>query len=194
MVIDGIEYTLLRDYDQAKGIYKHLTFDGKITYLDSRVQKILTRPCAAAMNTALKTDLGLILTTAICAGISAAGTFLSGGRVRGKDKQYFLSFVKIYMDPVLQNPVAGDTTWADWLYGHVRCGLAHSFAIDLGGVEFEISEYVELKRCGPEISPAHLLADFAQGFLRYLQDVRNSGPTGKLGADFEKRFEKIFHD
>lgn len=195
MIIDGVECTLLRDYDQEHKIYHHLSFDGKVKYLHGRIEMILLKPARTAMKEALRTDLGFILTTAICAGISAAGPFLKGRRAPPrKDQQYFLDFVKAYMDPVLQDSIKPGLTWAEWLYGKVRCGLAHGYAIEYGGVEFEVPNYVLVKTCGPEMNPEHLLEDFAKGLSKYLQDVAKSGPTGDLGSKFEKRFIEIFHD
>jgi len=193
MKIDGIQYSLFKDYD--KGKYKHLTFSGKVTYLDARVDRILIRPCASAMKTALQTDLGLILVTAICAGISAASTYLKGQKApHGKDEEFFLGFVRAYMDPVLQEPAVGSLTWAEWLYKHVRCGLAHNFTIETGGVEYEASSYVELKSYGPEVRPQDLLADFSRGWSRFLDDVIRAGPGQSLGALFVKRFDEVFKD
>ena len=80
MIIDGQDYTFLKDYD--KGKYRHLSFGGKVTYLRERVELILLRPCRSAMSAAaVETGgMGLVLTTAICATISAASTFLRGRR------------------------------------------------------------------------------------------------------------------
>ncbi len=194
MLIDGVEYALLKDYD--RGRYTHLSFSGKVTYLEERVNLVLLAPCRWAMQSAAKTDLGLVLTTAICAGISAAGTFLKGRRAqkRGEDKTFFTDFVNRYMETILQSAVPGGTTWVEWLYGDVRCGLAHNFTIESGGVEYEVPSYVAVKPCGPEISPGCLLEDFANGWSKYLNDVRAAGPAKGLGALFEKRFDDVFHD
>jgi hypothetical protein len=193
MKIDGTDYTLFIDYDRGK--YGKLMFQGKVTYLEARVQRILLRPCMTSMKTILESDLGLVVPTAICAGISAASTFLNGTEAkRGKDKIFFLGFVKRYMNKILQDNISCGGTWADWMYTELRCGLAHSFAIEKGGVEYEIPGYVEDKRCGPEMKPSKLLDDFSGGWSRYLDDVRTDGPKKGLGQLFETRFDKIFHD
>jgi len=156
MKIRGIEYTLFKDYD--KGRYTNLCFADKVTYMHGRVRRILIGPCLEAMKSALKTDLGLVLVTAACAGISAAGTYLNGQQAPpGKDKQHFADFVNAYMNPDLQTAGPDNMTWTDWLYSHVRRGLAHSFTIDSGGVEYELEGYMEMKRYGREINPHALL-------------------------------------
>lgn len=193
MKINGQEYTLLRDYD--KGKYHYLSFDGEVTYLRERVDFILLNPCRKAMSTAKENDLGLVLATAICAGISAASTFLNGKDSRGQDKTFFLGFVRRYLNPALQDPISSlSITWAEWLYRDVRCGLAHGFMIHNGGVEYEVSNFIEEKPCGPEISPKLLLEEFSKGWTKYLGEVLNGGPSKNLGLLFEQRFKQIFND
>ena len=84
MIIDGHDYTLFRDYD--KGKYGFLTSSGRVTYLEARVNLVLLRPCQVAVKDALNNSLGLVLTTAVCAGISATGTFLKGKRERPEER------------------------------------------------------------------------------------------------------------
>ncbi|OLB41102.1 MAG: hypothetical protein AUH11_00360 [Acidobacteria bacterium 13_2_20CM_57_17] len=90
-------------------------------------------------------DLGLILATAICAGISAASTFYAGREAkRGEDKRFFTGFVTRYMQLPSQKP-NHRIVWVEWLYKDVRCGLAHNFTIMHGGIEYQISPlYTEI--------------------------------------------------
>jgi len=195
MKIDGQDYTLLRDYD--KGKYQYLTFEGKVEYLRARVELILLSPCRSAMSAAAVENggMGLVLTTAICAMISAAGTFLKGKRAPPRqDESFFLDFVHQYMHVDLQQEVPNhNMTWVGWLYRDVRCGLAHAFAIETGGIEIS-QKYLEVKPYGPEICPKQLLEDFASGWTRYLSRVLSDGPGNGLGELFERRFDQIFHD
>jgi len=193
MWIDGHEYTLLRDYDKSK--YQHLSFNGKVTYLSARVELILLRPCKSAMSAAAVEDggTGLILTTGICAMISAASTFLKGTQTSGQDKQAFLEFIGKYM-PCLNDTIRSlGITWAEWLYRDVRCGLAHGFTIERGGIENGLN-YLEETQHGPEISLSRLLEDFAKGWSNYLADVERDGPNNGLGQLFQRRFDEVFHD
>lgn len=193
MTIDGYEYTLLKDYD--KGQYRHLSFDGKVTYLSARVNLILLDPLRKTAPYLLENSLGLVMTTAVCAGISAAGTYLKGQQApRGKDRVYFLDFVRDYMDARLQEPIVGYKIWAEWLYDDVRCGLSHAFAIKNGGIEVQVTNYLELKQCGPEIHPVEFLEDYARGWSKYLGQLRELGQGHRLGASFVKRFGEVFHD
>jgi len=190
--IDGHDYQLFKDYDTGK--FKYLTFEGKIAYLAARVDKILIGPCREAMKTS-GNDLGLVLATAVCAGISAASTFYNGRRANpGDDKKLFTDFVMCYMQLPHQKPEPR-MSWVEWLYRDVRCGLAHSFTIMNGGIEYEVSPaYTEIKNYGPEIEPRELLRDFAEGWSKYLSDVKRDGPVQGLGAKFAVRFDQIFYD
>jgi hypothetical protein len=193
MIINGVDYTLLRDYD--KGKYHALDFGGKVTYLRARVELILINPCKAATSVAAiqNAGMGLILATGICAMVSAASTYHSGGR-SGQDRAAFLAFVNKYMPQLKTKIVASPSiTWAEWLYDDVRCGLAHGFTIKRGGIEDE-QAYLRETTHGPEISLSLLLEDFAQGWARYLADVECAGPTKALGILFDRQFKHVFRD
>jgi len=191
VIIDGQDYTLLKDYDAGK--YKHLTFDGKVIYLGARVERILIAPCREAMKTP-GNDLGLILATAVCAGISAASTFYEGREVGPREnRQFFVAFVSRYMRLASQSAKPG-LSWVEWLYKDVRCGLAHNFTVLSGGIEYEVTSYTEVKTYGPEINPLELLQDFAEGWSKYLSDVRRDGSGKGLGEKFAARFDQVFHD
>jgi hypothetical protein len=43
VIINDQDYRLSKDYDTGK--YKHLTFNGRVTYLDARVKRILIAHC-----------------------------------------------------------------------------------------------------------------------------------------------------
>ncbi len=200
MEFRGINYSLLKDYD--KGKYAHLKFAEKVEYLRARVEFILIEPSRAIVAKAGLKDgtplgnLGLVLATGLCAGISAAGTYLKGRRAqkRGEDEGFFVDFIRTYMDPVLQSNNSLGTTWATWIYKEVRCGLAHAFVIENGGIEYEVQGYVEEKPYGPEINPSRFLEDFASGWQRYLGDVTKDGQGIGVGSLFEARFDQVFSD
>ena len=185
--IDNHEFTLFRDYD--RGDYHRLTFSGKISYLRQRVDLILIRPCQNAMEDAQNNNMGLIVATAICAGISAASTFLHGKRAseKGDDRRFFNDFVKGYMSPVIANE-------SEWLYRKIRCGLSHNFTILEGGIEVSLGSYVDKGRAEQEMDPQIFLDDFAQGWSQFLDEVRREGENSHPGKNFVKRFDEIFRD
>ncbi len=122
MLIEGKDFSLYKDYDQKEypEFPRILSFRGKVTYLEARVELILISPCRLELERARDTNMGLILATATCAGISAASTFLKGQSApRGKDREYFLHFIRDYMNSILVDAAAapqGCSSWAEWLY------------------------------------------------------------------------------
>jgi hypothetical protein len=194
--IDGHAFELLRDRDQ--GDFHRLSFAGKVTCLEKRVEGILIDPCRREFARAIpeRTATGLVLVTAVCAGISAASTFLNGRQAPpGQDGHYFKGFITAYMNPTLDSAgPTGFTSWADWLYKDVRCGLAHNFTILTGGMQLENAcSYVRMASHGPEIHAPTFLDDFASGWATYLAAVRSSA-NGDLGRRFQDRFDQIFRD
>ena len=194
--LHGIRHSLF--LDENRGKFQHLkTLDDKIKYIRTRVQLVLFGPCRAVLKEATTNYLGLVVATAICAGISAAGSFMYGDlpKWRGKpvrDADRFKGFVKKYM----QGPRGqmSKVAWADWLYKSVRCGLAHGFTIEEGGIEIALNEYVRQRRDGPQMNPMRLLDDLDLAWLADLDDVRNEGPQSALGRRFLERFDAIYKD
>lgn len=174
---------------------------GKIEYMRARVHRDLIRPCRLALRYQDRVAVGLLVPGLVCAGISAAATFLNGARARrARDQAIFVDFVRDYMHPDLQQPLTHPTdqnvsTYADWLYRYVRCGLAHGFALEWGHIEnFRLGAYINRSAAGqPQINQDELVEDFARGWSRYL-DAVNIAPTGPLARNFEIRFDAVFHD
>jgi hypothetical protein len=199
VIICGHEYTLYVDYD--RGSFHYLDLLGKVSYMRGRVDRDLLRPCRLALRVQRRVAVGLLVPSLICAGISAAGTFLNGARARsGEDRPVFLEFVRRYMHADFQGALTNPSnrtisTYADWLYAYIRCGLSHAFALEWGHIENSgLGAYLRLSTVGqPQINQDALVEDFARGWERYLDDVA-ADPTAKIARDFSERFGEIFHD
>jgi len=198
MVICGNDYTLYVDYDRGKYIF--LDLQGKVTYMRARVERDLVGPCRIALRYQHRVAVGLLVPGLVCAGVSAAGTFLNGARLRGRDQALFVNFVRVYMHPDLQRPLTNPAdlqtaNYADWLYRSVRCGLAHAFALEWGHIEnSRLGSYVNISADGqPQINQNALVEDFAAAWNRYLGDVVGD-PASLLAQRFAMRFDAIFHD
>src|ERR1700680_1769539 len=193
-MICGQNYTLYVDYDRGK--FQYLDLAGKITYMRERVDRDLIRPCRLALRYQDRVAVGLLVPGLVCAGVSAAATFLNGARaLRGHDQAVFVDFVRNYMHSDLQRPLDNPTdpkvsNYADWLYRYVRCGLAHSFVLEWGHIEnSHLGAYVTLSASGqPQINQDELVQDFAKGWERYL-DIVAAAPTDPLARKFEHRFD-----
>ncbi len=190
--IGGIEYHLFKDYDTRDGKFRHLSFMGKVTYLEERVKKILLEPCHKGMQGELRDHLALILVTGVCAGISAASTYYKGKDSRSDNKIFFVDFVNRFMGPVLQTTGPKGMPWSEWIYRDLRCGLAHNFTVMFGGIEYSASPYVQLMAHGPQINPERFLQDFDNAWTSYLLIVRQGGCDSDEGKKFQSRFDKVF--
>ena len=189
------ECTLLLDEDRS--ILPQLTFGGKVDWLDARVKFALIDPCRAAMRDWHKNDMGLILVTSICAGISAASRFYTCPLPRGKgaDKKAFVCFLTKWVGAKFGEEVPGENslTWADWLYFNVRCGLAHAFTVEMGGFDIGMSDPLKLdSQQRPKVDAEDLLRAFEEGWGNYLAAVRRQGPRGPMGERFERRWDEVF--
>ncbi len=158
-----------------------------------RVKMVLLDPCRKALDVADEIHVGLIVPTIICGGISAASTFLNGQSAPGgQDGAYFKSFVLRYMNGSLQNDPGIGGTWADWMYSKLRCGLAHAFTIESGGVETQ-GPYLVPGSPDPKMNLRLLLDDFENGWNRMLDDVVTT-PADQLAKNFVTRFDRVFQD
>jgi hypothetical protein len=196
MTICGQDYKLYVDYDRGK--YHYLDLPCKVTCMRARVDRDLVRPCRLGLRYQDRVAVGRLVPGLICAGISAAGTFLDG--TRGNDRVLFVNFVRGYMHHDLQTPLVCPadprvTDYADWLYKYVRCGLAHGFALEWGHIENSlVIAYVGISTSGqPQINQDELVEDFAREWNRYLDAVR-AAPADPLALKFGRRFDEIFHD
>jgi len=202
--IEGLPFSLLRDADKQH--LQQLTFIGKIEWLKARVNLVLISPLRSALNSWEQDQLGMVLVTGLCAGISAASTFLKGRRPRPRqetDRDFFLDFVRLYMAPVepVLNAAPNVThwvgrpaaTWAEWLYLYVRNGLAHAFTIEQGGFHHGLPALIDdSDPAEPVIDAARLLDAFERGWTAYLNDVRTHGEQSLLGRAFTTRWDDLF--
>jgi hypothetical protein len=197
--IGGIDYTLYRDYD--RGNFRHLDLDGKVAYMRARVDIALVQPCKVALTVADRVHVGLIVATIVCAGISAGSTFQHGRQAtRGQDRAYFATFVRDYMHPCLQGPLADPNDrrvmcWSDWMYYRLRNGLAHGFVIEFGGLDRVQNAYVGAGgRFGePIMDLPTLVDDFDAGWNGMLDQILQD-PASQLANNFAMRFLQIFAD
>lgn len=196
IVIDGMPFFLLRDHDSEN--LPKLTFDGKTKWLEARANRVLFEPYKLALERWEQDQLGLILVTGLCAGISASASFLSPDE---RDRRAFLIFVKKYMpDSLAQKPGvsmscdgSGACCWGRWLYSCVRCGLAHGFTISRGGFDLGLSQLIDdVQPFEPMVDAKLLWSEFKHGWDNYLAEVRSARESSELGKNFVKRWDELF--
>ena len=117
--IGAIDYTLSRDEDRGK--FWNLDFKGRVEYMRLRVARFLIEPCRDLLKISDDVQVGLIVPTVLCAGISAASTFQQGQQAPpGQDQNNYLTFISSHMDAALQADQGNGRTWAQWMYSQLR--------------------------------------------------------------------------
>jgi hypothetical protein len=200
MLICGHDFTLYVDYD--RGNFWRLDFAGKILYMRARVDRDLIRPCRTAIDCQHRVAVGLLVPGLVCAGISAAATFLNGERaVPRTDQAVFVRFIRDYMHADLRRGLRHPTDqrvadYADWLYCYVRCGLTHAFALEWGHIEGAgLGAYIGLsQRAEPQVNQNDLVDDFARAWNAFLDAVAAAPRHDALAQNFARRFDQVFHD
>jgi hypothetical protein len=95
------------------------------------------------------------------------------------------------MSKELSSRHVGKRSYSTIIWEDFRNGLAHGFAVYGGGfVGNRGNPYFGLDASGSlTVNPAALFDDFAQGFERYIADLRAGDPKV---ATFAKMFERVF--
>lgn len=203
MIIEGQSFTGWVDYDRQGGKLDALSFLGKVTYFEFRVNKILVYPLEEVIKAKIlkhldnnRLSIMLGFTTLVCCGIEAIGTFYNGA-----DGTYntFKSFVEKYMNKKWQKkrPKKYDSQrhlYLHYLRENYRNGLAHGFTVKGGGIEGHRRNlpYINETTNGLQVNQYKLFNDFKNGFKKYCSDSRNAGEHSIVGRKFITRFEKVF--
>jgi hypothetical protein len=190
--IDGRDWTLFKDYDWQH--YSNLSLQGKIEYLEKRVQLILIDPLEEVKRRSLTkvTDeyYWLCLVTLVCCAIEATGAYLVGrDRKSAKKKKAnfkaFESFIQQYMP--IYNPFVED------LWKYFRNGLAHGFCIIKGGIELGLLKPAQRDaNIGVQINADEFLDNFKKGFSNYIKDLRSQPLNSRVIKKFEKTWCWVF--
>jgi hypothetical protein len=186
ITIDGINWTLFKDYDKPNYIY--LSLQGKIEYLEKRVQLILIDPLEEIKQRSLAKSTSeyywLCLVTLVCCGIEATGAYLVGRdrkgiKKKGENFKAFKMFINQYMP--IYKPYVND------LWKYFRNGLAHGFCIVKGGIELGLSNPAQRDvNIGIQINADEFFDNFKKGFSNYIAHIKTQSPNSKVIKKFEK--------
>jgi hypothetical protein len=137
----------------------------------------------------------LIFGLSVCCAIEATGKFLIGGKPANAVR--FHAFVNRYMSPDYAAKTFAGMTYGQALWEHFRNGLAHGFAVCHGGFEGNPGQgYFDVRTIAGvqalEINPTTLFEDFADGFAKYLHDLRAASATDQMAVTFNEVFEQVF--
>jgi hypothetical protein len=184
--IDGRDWTLFKDYDKPKYIY--LSLQGKIQYLEKRVQLILIDPLEEIKQRSLAKNTDeyywLCLVILACCGIEATGAYLIGKDNQGRNKEAFTTFIKKYMK--------AHARYRDDLWKYFRNALAHGFCIEKGGIELKLPKPAQKIHGIVKINADEFFDEFTKAFFEYISSLRQTKRKTKLLKNFEKTWDWIF--
>lgn len=203
--IDGMHFTGFAGLDRQNLL--RLNYAGRVEWLKHRIELVFMRPFKKMVALEHECYVWLCVTNLLCAAVEALADFEFGG----SGMERFSRFVEKYFDPEFQaralrldeprpKPTAAATP-AEHLYRYFRCGLAHSFCIEWGGLlhrEDGAPAYLfEREPMGDGrhslgIVPRELVADFLRAVEKFFQTAK-SWQAGSAEANrFDQQFAEIF--
>lgn len=203
--IEGMRFTGFPGFDAQN--LRRLTYDGRVQWLDYRMNLVFLKPFSAIIKKEKTVYVWLCVLNLMCSAIEALASFEFDGN--GKEK--FRKFVQRHFkrrwktaklklhDPTLgRQPV---TCPADHFYKFFRCGLAHSFCIEWGGIlhreDGALSYLFEARTGAPGLNslgivPRELADDFLNALNKFFVGLRSGGRRGPRRKIFDRRFEQVF--
>jgi len=204
--IGGKEFSLFYDYDQLRDKkLSQLSNNGKIKWFQLRTSAIFLEPLKRIFNRSSTAHQELnsvsqhdqpFRTFTIAAfsillnGVEALGSFLATNP-KPKNWDNFYAFIRNYMKD-WDTKVLGTSYRKDhlpWiLWKHFRNGIAHSFVIEGGGIDYDadVSKW-RVKNGRLEIGPTAFFKDFLVGVKAFFADVKS-----KKRLSFLSRFKKVY--
>lgn len=186
--IEDRDFTLFLDYDRASGALAALSDNGKIDWLEQRMNMIFLKPITRIVdrNSAVFAQLEhpadsrpmtamLMAVSLLMNAMEALGSFLVGPFATNGMR--FHAFVRKYMPdwntPIPGGPI-GNRSLADVLWKCYRNGLAHAFAVTNAGIEhIHGPDKYHLKAGVLEIDAWKLFSDLQTAIAKLFYDARN---------------------
>ena len=202
--IEGHDCTLFYDYDYHHNCsLKSLTHDGKIEWLERRMNMIFLDPMKKLTDRnsdvfkALEHPKGeppmtamLMIVSLLMNGMEALGSFLTTSE---SNATRFNEFVDEYMRDWTQfvdSPHHGRKKLSEILWKSYRNGLAHSFAIIHAGIEsLPGTEKFAVSNGALQIDGWKLFDDLQLGISKMFSDIRSNAQTKRL---FLERFRNVY--
>lgn len=170
------------------------TEEEKISWFEGRVNQILINPLEELRhiwqgNTNIQC-LNLGVMTLLCCGIEALSTFYLQ---KGESGKKFKKFSEHYMSSDFKKTDPEGKKYSSHLWDDFRCGLAHGFSIEKGGILEETDRYIRFDdEKGLGIDLWHFFEDFKRAFKAYINDLRKAEKGSMIVTNFLARFNQIF--
>ena len=185
VTIERKKFTLFYDYDRKK--IQKLSDLGKKEWFKKRMEMVFLNPLSKIFdqkNNELNNSETFFLIGAfsmLLNGIEALGSFMTSSQ---SNHERF----KIYIEDYLKN-------WSSYeydLWNYFRNGIAHSFTIEKGGIQYLSGNLTHTKRNGLlKIDPKKFFEDFKKGLALYFLDINKNNTN--VGRNFMKRFNSVYH-
>ncbi|HLJ88553.1 MAG TPA: hypothetical protein VKZ53_17165 [Candidatus Angelobacter sp.] len=206
--IEGRSFTGFAGFDA--GDLPQLSYIGHLQWLKHRYELVFLTPFKKLVGLdSSDCYVWLCVTNLLCAAVEAFADF----EFDGTGMERFSGFVEKYFsaefttsrltldDPRPRgNPPVAVTTPAQHLYKFFRCGLAHSFAIEWGGLRhredgapsylFERTPMAASNSLG--VVPRDLVTDFLNAIEKFFQQAASWKQGTPEANRFEKRFREVF--
>lgn len=194
-IIEGKEVTYFYDEDKRAGILGGLSAAGKIEWFKGRMLKNYLNPIIEIFwkNTetskllrgkkkSKQINFMIAAFSVMLNGVDALGSFVRGER---GSKKNFIAFIEKYLP-------AKWKSHKEMLYEQFRCGIAHGFLIENGGIRYGAGGkkgFLKTPSGQLFIDPWRFLIDLKRGIRKYFHDLRSHQDLMKK---FIKRFGEIY--
>ena len=176
-------------------VLSKLKTDGeKISWIEGRVKQVLIDPLEELRKVWQKNEeiqcLNLGVMTLLCCGIEALSNFYLQ---KGESGKKFKKFVENYMNAEFRRKDPSGKKYSSFLWDDFRCGLAHGFSIEKGGILEGTNRYVRFDdKKGLGIDLWFFFEDFKHAFTTFINDVRKASKDSILRNNFLARFDILF--
>ena len=189
VIIEGMRFTLQRDYDLAQ--LRRLSLEGRIEWLRRRVNYVVLTPLRLMMPAKLGELLWskdcngvMLLVTLIALSIEALSQFAFPGLQGDRFNKFCMRFL-------FSSQLKNRSDRLAWLWQKVRNGLVHNLAILEGGIELRRGHRYCFRRTqhGVEMDPTVFLDRFDMGCKRFFANLAKH-PRSAMRITFAETFER----
>lgn len=181
-------------YKYSDVLSKLKTAGEKISWIEGRINQVLIHPLEELRKVWQENKeiqcLNLGIMTLLCSGIEALSNFYLQIGDSGKK---FKKFVENYMNAEFRMKDPSGKKYSSFLWDDFRCGLAHGFSIEKGGILEETNRYIRFDdKKGLGIDLWFFFEDFKHAVATFMNDVRKASKNSMLRNNFLARFDKLF--
>ena len=204
--IQGMNFTGFARIDIDKLV--QLDYAGRVNWLEHRFELVFLTPFSKLVGLdGQDCYVWLCVVSLLCTAVEALADFEFTGsgiqRFSAFTEKYFgneFKSAKLHLDDPRPDKGQIATTPAQHLYKYFRCGLAHSFCIEWGGIlhreDGAVSYLFERNPVGNQrslgIVPRELVTDFLGAVQRFFESALAWKPGMPEADNFTRQFDEVF--